>query len=358
MLYSILKDENRYYLNMHAECALHTYLNGFIEDERIKNTSRQKQGIYCRKINADIFEHIYSYPYENKSICIDFKKIEEITENNLVAFVTFIKKQFCAKGKNVYLLNVQKNILEKMNWGDKFQILEETDCIVSGRIGRGKATPQYDQLICEAEEAFREEFGRVVSECTDELNNTNEQHTSVPVYLSKYIDIKKMAESNAGFFRLCIYYLALQMMDKNIIKQECNQNKDISLFFHTMNGGYIAAQLAQLFNVDMVYLDHLGPLGSVHRKHFEKSIADDKNYIIVSDVICLGGEVGRARTIIEYCGGRVGGETCVVDIKTVQNREVDNRASLYTVSKTNNKIDYKIKTDLCAGCEMEGKCNE
>lgn len=87
---------------------------------------------------------------------------------------------------------------------------------------------------------------------------------------------------------------------------------------------------------------------------FRKSIRDNRNYIIVSDVICLGGEVGRARTIIEYCGGKILGEICLVDIKTIKNRDVANRISLYTVSNECNKIGYTIKTDLCDVCREGG----
>lgn len=360
MLYSILNDENNYYINIHAECALHTYVNNFMEEdeENIKNISRQQQGMYCKKANADIFTHIYEYAYEDKNLCIDFNIIEDVFENNLILLVSFIKRQFCAKNRNVYLLNLNKNIYGKMNLGDTCQIIQETDNILSVKLGTARDVMTYSEILNKPRQLFEDKLEKIINECTVELLQEDEVHTSVPVYLSKYINIKKMAESNSRFFRLGIYYLALKLLNQGVLKQDYIYNRDMSLFFHTINGGFIATQLAQLFNIDMVYLDHLGPLENVHRKHFEKSILDSKNYIIVSDVICLGGEVGRAKTIIEYCGGSVSGEVCIVDIKTIENKSMDNRTSLYTVSKEQNSIGYLIRTDLCYECKKEDACDK
>lgn len=360
MLYSILNDEINYYINIHAECALHTYVNTFMEedDNEIKNISRQHQGMYCKKVNADIFNHIYEYIYEDKNLCIDFNYIEDVFGNNLISLVSFIKKQFCTKNKNVYLLNLSKNIFNKMNLRDGYQVILENDITMSVKLGTARDEMSISEIISKPRQLFDDKLIKIIGECTIELSPDEGMHTSVPVYLSKYINIKKMAENNPRFFRLGIYYLGLQLMNQNVLEREYIRNKEISLFFHTINGGFIATQLAQLFYIDMVYLDHLGPLENVHRKHFEKSILDSKNYIIVSDVICLGGEVGRAKTIIEYCGGRVCGEVCIVDIRTIEKKMINNRISLYTVSKERNSIGYSIRTELCYECTKEGDCGK
>ncbi len=77
MLYSLLADEDIYFINLHAECALHTYSSEFYQYD-IMLDARRTKGIYCKKVNANIFENIYEYDYEEKDICIDFSGIEEI----------------------------------------------------------------------------------------------------------------------------------------------------------------------------------------------------------------------------------------------------------------------------------------
>ena len=359
MLYSILNDDNTYYLNVHAECALQIHSNYFMDedDEVSKAKSRQEQGIYCNKVNADVFAHIYQYPYEGKNLCVDFNHIQYISENNLVSFVDFIKTKFCGKNKNVYLLNMQKNILDKMNLREEYEKIAEEAEIVSCKIGKAKDVFSYQALTRNFQQLFEDKIDKMICDCTDELER-DERHMSVPVYLSKYINVKRMAETNSRFLRLGIYYLGKRLIEKNILSSNYSLNKDTNLFFHTICGGYIATQLAQLFNINMVYLDHLGPLESIHRKHFEKSVVDNKNYIIVSDVICLGGEVGRAKTIVEYCGGKICGEVCIVDIKTIEKVSGVNRVSLYSISKKQNAVKYLIKTELCYECEKEKDCEK
>lgn len=350
MIYSLLADENMYFINLHAECALHTYSSEFFDEDIILET-RKIKGIYCNKVNADILKNIYNYNYEEKDICIDFVNIEEISENNLMGFVNFIKKRFCSQNKIVYFLNLNKKLYDSMNIDDIFQVIEQEDSVIFGKIGNRRNQMSYQNLKEYQQRLFNIKLEKMIFDATEECSNS--QHKSVPVYLSRYINLKKMVESNSRFLRLAIYYLALKMIKTGIVSCNLLENNNCSLFFHTINGGYIATQLAELFHIDLVYLDHLGPIESVHRKHFEKSICDNRKYIIVSDVICLGGEVGRARTIIEYCGGEIIGEISLVDIRTVKSEMTTKRVSLYTVSNECNKIDYTIRTDLCDMCRKE-----
>lgn len=349
MLYSLLSDENMYFIDLHAECALHTYSSEFFHNDIISN-ARMMKGIYCKKVNSDILNNIYMYEYEKKDLCINFAGIEEITDNNLLSFVTFIKRKICARNKTVYLINLNRKLYNP-NIKSVFRNVEQADGMVTCLMGNAKTTYSYVELMKTRERLFNEKLEDMVIEASEDCSNST--HMSVPVYLSRYINLKKMSENNTSFLRLSIYYLAMKLVEKSIVSKDPLENSNLSLFFHTVNGGYIATQLAQLFHIDLVYLDHLGPIESVHRKHFEKSIRDNRNYIIVSDVICLGGEIGRARTIIEYFGGTVLGEVSLVDIKTIQSERVDSRISLYTISNTCNKIGYTIKTDLCSMCGKE-----
>lgn len=238
-----------------------------------------------------------------------------------------------------------------MDVDGRFCTIKQTGDAISGRVGRTKKTYSYAELVKKRCELYDEKLEQIIQEVTED--NTSKYHASVPVYLTRYINVKKLVELKPEFFRYLIYELANKMIEQNIVSMNPMENANCNFFFHTINGGYIATQLAELFQMDMVYLDHLGPIESVHRKHFEKSIRDNQNYIIISDVICMGGEVGRARTIIEYCGGRVRGEVCIVDIKTVREEVLNKRVSLYNVSNKHNSIGYMIRTDMCDWCGKE-----
>lgn len=352
MLYSLMVDKSMYFISLHAECALHTYSSEFFHSE-ILSEARKLKGIYCKKVNADILENIYSYKYGKKDICIDFNRIEEMTENNFWSLINFVKMRFCSVNRCAYLLNVHKKIFEKMDLSDIFQRIRETEKTVSWKIGEGRRNVTYDLLNQKQESLLNERIENMVDVATEE--NHEKRHASVPVYLSKYINVKKMAVSDPEMARLSVYCLALKMIESGIVKDNPTENEDIRLFFHTINGGFIAVQLAELFHMDFVYLDHLGPIEDFHRKHFEKDIQDSWKYVIVSDVICLGGEVGRAGTIIEYNGGMVLGTVCLVDIETVDGESRYKRASLYTVTSEHNKVEYTIETKLCDICKRGGK---
>ena len=49
MLYSLLADEDIYFINLHAECALHTYSSEFYQYD-IMLDARRTKGIYCKKV--------------------------------------------------------------------------------------------------------------------------------------------------------------------------------------------------------------------------------------------------------------------------------------------------------------------
>lgn len=253
MLYSLLADEDIYFINLHAECALHTYSSEFYQYD-IMLDARRTKGIYCKKVNANIFENIYEYDYEEKDICIDFSGIEEISKNNLVGFVSKIKKKICSKNQMVYFLNLRKEIYEETGMENFLQINNDNNGNIFAKMGNAKGTYTYSQLIMRKEKVFKERLEKMILESTDECTETQHQHTSVPVYLSHYINLKKMVEAKSRLLRLAIYYLALSMIDAGIMSNNPLDNSNISFFFHTINGGYIATQLAELFHIDLVYL--------------------------------------------------------------------------------------------------------
>ena len=100
----------------------------------------------------------------------------------------------------------------------------------------------------------------------------------------------------------------------------------------------------------MVFLNHLGPKKKLYRELHKEQLLADREYLIISDVVCLGAEIERAKTLIEHAGGKLKGILSVVFVEVVSERpktenEIE-KVALLTLTKKYNPIKYKIKTDF------------
>lgn len=122
------------------------------------------------------------------------------------------------------------------------------------------------------------------------------------------------------------------------------------LFFSSMAGSYLASVFSKLACVDMVFLNHLGPKRKLYREFHKEQLLADRDYLIISDVVCLGAETERAKTLIEHAGGNLRGLLSVVLVEVVTERPKNDyeleKVALLTLSKGYNPIHYQIKTDF------------
>ena len=100
----------------------------------------------------------------------------------------------------------------------------------------------------------------------------------------------------------------------------------------------------------VVFLNHLGPKKKLYRERHKEQLLADRDYLIISDVVCLGAEIERAKTLIEHAGGKLKGILSVVLVEVVSERpqtESDiEKVALLTLTKEYNPINYQIKTDF------------
>lgn len=165
------------------------------------------------------------------------------------------------------------------------------------------------------------------------------------VQLPKYINIKEFIEQKDLSF-LGLYLLCKQAIQKELI----GNGKQPLLFFSSMAGSYLASVFSKLACIDMVFLNHLGPKKKLYRELHKEQLLADRDYLIISDVICLGAEIERAKTLIEYAGGKLKGILSIVLVEVVTERpKIDNeieKVALLTLTKKYNPINYQIKTDF------------
>lgn len=169
------------------------------------------------------------------------------------------------------------------------------------------------------------------------------------VQLPKYINIKTFIEQKfilfAGLYLLCKKAYNNKLITKNV----ADKRKPL-LFFSSMAGAYLASIFSKLACVDMVFLNHLGPKKKLYRELHKEQLLADRDYLIISDVVCLGAEIERAKTLIEHAGGKLKGIISIVLVEVVSERplpeNVIEKIALLTLSKGNNPIHYQIKTDF------------
>lgn len=175
------------------------------------------------------------------------------------------------------------------------------------------------------------------------------------IKLTSYINIKKIIEDEQKFFRWC-YILSKKIYENKNFKK---LNKKIDserpiLLCHTLNGTSIAVIVSKLLDLDICFINHLGPYSKLSNYYFDDNIQQTKNYIIVVDMICLGNEIIRARDIVEFLGGQACGYISFVDLglSNIGEKESKMREWVLKVSNTDakEKLGYKIMTDLC--CQM------
>lgn len=174
--------------------------------------------------------------------------------------------------------------------------------------------------------------------------------TQTGVKLDVYINVKKIVEDTHELFRWC-YMLAYKLNNNSIFKRKYKSTKKAVLFCHTLNGASIAGTLSQLLNLDIIFVDHLGPYNKLNTINFYKDIYSPKECIIIVDMICQGNEILRAKNIIEYLGGSVKGFAGIVKLELSNlssKKDIDTFAITFTPEEAKRDLHYTIKTKLCS----------
>lgn len=347
-----MSNDNYIYVNMHAESAL-DFQDDFQEIENVKEARNSQRGIYTNSVSALI-------PYElmkleaDKDLVLDMIWITDITVNNLLELMKVIQK-FLACERSIHILHLDndtESCIQEKCVQKGYYVMKE-DFVLHISTNSNVTYASCTTYVEEIDNMFTKKLRKSLKACIDDRGD-QAIHPSGAVYLKKYINMKRMLiEGNEAFLCYCIYKIAVSLVNENIIEMDCAKNRDISLFFHTINGAYIGGVLSALLQMNFIYLDHLGPINAIRKQNFENNIRMAKRYIVVADVICTTSEIGRAETLIEFNGGSVLCRVCFADVKTVLKQD-RKQISCININAENNFLDYTIQTELCKNCkEME-----
>lgn len=346
---SMLTRDNLIYINLHFIQVFDTiFLDSSIYALKEKNGNyfKSNKGIYQRTLTQNTIEKVKNElsSYEQKKIFLDMKYICSVEDNQLVEFKNLLVNILDNKN-TLFLHNVSGEVWESlkklgMDMKEEYDTDSRMFYITLPSIKYNKE--DLIQMTQFATEIFEEKFERELTKCCEKHER---ESMSSRVRLNIYINIKKMMR-DFPFFCYCIYKLALELTEIGVLNiNHPEQNRDKTIFVHTMNSVVIGTIIAQLFCIDILLVDHLGPYNKLYVDDLSRTIDYKKKYLIVSDVVCMGTELSNAKTILDVLGIHYNGCIALVNIVPI-GTDSEDIYSLYIINKDKNIVNYRISTDL------------
>ena len=334
MLYAKLEIGDTLYVILHAEQVYHNFSKA---DSRL--------GYFNQEVAESTVYDVYQFITKSPifiNIIVDCAEIVE--GHNIAKYIEDIIKYCKKENKSVAFCRMSETLYEdskihKNNMDEK-RNEDGTYNVYSHGCTKNKITDEEINTLYQGK--FVE---KTISKYIIERTGENSYSHSSNIQLPKYINIKAFIEQKELLF-LGLYLLCKKAKYKNLI----GPDKQPLLFFSSMAGSYLASVFSKLACIDMVFLNHLGPKKKLYRELHKEQLLAERDYLVISDVVCLGAEIERAKTLIEHAGGRLTGILSVVLVEVVSERpnkekEIE-KESLLTLTKDNNPIKYQIKTDF------------
>ncbi len=166
------------------------------------------------------------------------------------------------------------------------------------------------------------------------------------VYINYYINIKAL------FLHPNYMYFLINDLVKQI-KASFDDLEKTCLLGVSNNGIILSRLLAYQLHLDAKGINHLGPRYCLDDDNEFIKELKNKKFILVSDVICLGGEYRLAKGILNVLNSKLLGAVCVVKIRDIYRNEERKRNDkifalvddINTYEIDGKKIDYKIYVD-------------
>lgn len=342
-LYAKLEIDDTLYVFLHAEQVYRNF-----------SLCNNKLGYFSHEIAERTVYDIYNYIIESSSninsIVIDCAEAEEA--HNIAGWIEniidYCKEQnkslaFCRMSERLYgdTKIHKKDLFEEKNEDKSYNVFSG-DCL-NKSITDDEIYNKYQKKNASILDSNPNNNFVLVR--TGEGSYSHSSNVQLP----RYINVKAYIEQKDILF-LGLYLLCKKAISRKLIEELTLGEKRPLLFFNSIAGSYLASVFSKLACVDMVFLNHLGPKTKLYHELHKEQLLADRDYLIISDVICLGAEVERAKTLIEHAGGNLKGILSVVLVEVVSERpKIENeieKVALLTLKKGYNPIDYQIITDF------------
>lgn len=338
MIISKIIIDNCLFYHLHAE---QTITAAFADGRDFGILEKEVTKITLEKL-IENYKEIQSNRPEN--LVLNFHNIHAI-QNNLLPKISELRKI----NPNLILINVKASIIKELGLSDLFNnhknVKDEDGNYVTFYVSE---TLKIDALQS-TDEIFKQCFlETLIEKYVDEVEIDKSFHSSSSVYLPKWINIKKFIVHDKAFFTYAIYHLALKTYNKWKDLFDNDELYKPILVCQNLNSSYICSILSNLLKTDILILDQIGPINKMYST-LDNKIENGRNYLVVSDLVCLGTEVKIAKSLIEFLGGNYLGNISIIRIQTIDPKDKDfkNTECVFVVDKINNKkIGYEINTDL------------
>lgn len=329
----IIQSEGIYY-NVHAE---QTITGAFILGH---SGLRLFENTLTLTTIDNIINDITCNKYRDNTIIFDFNKIDDCQGNLKDKIATLL-----GYAKTIVLTNIKPIIIERLG----LSIFREWNTLEGEKYvcfcPYKKAT---NIIVNSIYQVFEYEFKKVLMKHISN-NGSLIVHNSSSVYLTSYIDVKSFIIREKELLIYAIYHLAVKM-EKHWHKEITNShNKEKPILIcQSLNSSYIASILSRLLKLDVLILDQIGPINKLYRTLNQK-IEENRNYIVVSDLVCLGTEVKITKSLIDYLGGKYCGNVSIVRTESIlpEDKMRSNIETVFVINRDNYKeLNYEIKTAL------------
>ena len=334
------------FINLHLEEVFH---NLFTYNTDLSSTNEgnyqyfvnDDKGIYQRTLTQGTIKYLINQmpKVDHYTFALKMDYIEEFGENAVIEFKKLIRK--IVECNRLTIFGISNNIYSELEGYCNENFLSETE---KRKITLHESMP--NECLLEEEE-YKDTWERIFQErvCQEDCRELyNGISHSSSVKLKYYFNVKPLF-TDPLFLCNSIYDLAIKLKDEINIQYSKN-NRNICLLAMSMNGMTICSLLAQLFEVDIIRIDHLGPYNELYLSSFERFVNPKKDYYIVSDVICMGREVSDAKAVLKMFGANCKGVISLISITPVYKEDVKTY-SVININKNNNDIyEYGINTDL------------
>lgn len=345
------------YYDLHCEEVI---TSNFIEDVNL--------GIYCDRLQSITMERICS-DIKTKGIeglvriAFDFTNIVAV-QTNINSYFTDLKK----RGFSIVFLNITDEIIDQIgydsvsNISNKRSVIYFVDKTTLSTIKKNGFSRflffedgnDFVPIGFKIESYFKSYFKNKLLLYSE---SHGKPHSSSYVYLNTYINIKKLISHDKEFCLYSIIKLAIKALKRwrksapipPYFPDVRSEVKAPVLVCQSLNSSYFVSVLSNLLKLDVLILDKIGPVNRIYNS-MNKSIIQDRNYIVVSDLVCLGTEVKIVKNIIEFLGGRYLGNLALIKTQTLQKKDVlekDTTVAAFYIDRTNNReLKYYITTNL------------
>lgn len=330
MVISKIEAEDFIYLNLHAEEVVTT---NYIEDGN--------EGIFVDRLTIATVERVFELVTKDvtcKKLVLNFRYIRAC-QKNLNKTIINLKSQ----GFKLLFVNLPKIVCEDLS----LTTISNDKNIAEGDVWLKyyffeDATDAFTDVVVDIDKLYRSTFQ---SKIKNYIDPHTQPHASSFVYLTSYVDIKKLLSHEKHFMLFSLYKLA------NKIRKEWGTEIDKRpiLVCQSMNSAYIVSVLSNLLNLDILILDKIGPINKLYNR-MGSTIDPDRKYIVVSDLVCLGTEVKIVKNLVQFMGGKYLGNVALMKIETLADDDItgtDATKAVFSINRTNNKeLKYSITTNL------------